>query len=176
MGMEILPGSWMAPIMASGAVARPGPRNPSLQMGRDAIRAGRDGCAFPTTESRMSEPCPSKRLRPGRGGAALLAAVAAAVAVVPALARGAAPAAGPAGQPGAGSGSVAPTSSPATTAAVYRAAPAVSPAQVNGGLAATDASRGQRTRFRVGFAKELLDPSAADIAGGQLHLGGYGLF
>ena len=124
----------------------------------------------------MSEPCPSRRLCPGRGGAALLAVVAAAVAVVPALARGAAPAAGSAGQPGAGSGPAAPTSSPATTAAVYRAAPAVSPARVNGALAATGAPRGQRTRFRVGFAKELLDPSAADIAGGQLHLGGYGIF
>src|SRR5207248_6671066 len=30
--------------------------------------------------------------------------------------------------------------------------------------------------FRVGFAKELLDPDPADIAAGTVHLGGYGIF
>jgi hypothetical protein len=30
--------------------------------------------------------------------------------------------------------------------------------------------------FRIGFAKESVDPRAAEIASGQLHLGGYGIF
>ncbi len=40
--------------------------------------------------------------------------------------------------------------------------------------AAAGAGRG-RLAWRVGFAKESLDPSAAELAGGNFHLGGYGL-
>src|SRR5207248_2153696 len=34
----------------------------------------------------------------------------------------------------------------------------------------------QAAHFRVGFAKETLDPDPADIAAGTIHLGGYGIF
>ena len=41
--------------------------------------------------------------------------------------------------------------------------------------AALGPTRGGHHAWLVGFAKELLDPSAADIASGNFHLGGYGI-
>jgi hypothetical protein len=73
-------------------------------------------------------------------------------------------------------------------AAVYRAYPAATPALSAGAQAAATAAASTGTGrnggghgarnlpWRAGFDKELLDPSAADLASHNFHLGGYGIF
>jgi len=76
----------------------------------------------------------------------------------------------------------------AQAAAVYRAYPAATPAPTAGAQAAATATGtassgrqggnhgGRNLPWRAGFDKELLDPSAGDLASHNFHLGGYGIF
>jgi hypothetical protein len=116
---------------------------------------------------------------PRRAGAALVAAGLAATAVVAfplsrgggestATAPGAAAARQVAAQRGAQADSVYRAFAPGATtrsAAAAAAATASAAPPSNGGL-----------RWRVGVDKESLDPSAADLASNNFHLGGYGIF
>jgi hypothetical protein len=76
----------------------------------------------------------------------------------------------------------------ASADAVYRTFPAGTPAHAAIAQAAATAAAattaagtaggatGNALPWRIGFAKELLDPSAGDLASHNFHLGGYGIF
>jgi hypothetical protein len=60
---------------------------------------------------------------------------------------------------------------------VFAASPSVVPAGASGpmGRLTLAQTARQSPTFRIGFAKEVVDPSPADVASGNFHLGGYGI-
>ena len=64
----------------------------------------------------------------------------------------------------------------AAHAAGSSAAPALPTTRLDAKALASRADKKHAPAFKVGFAKELLDPNPADVEAGTVHLGGYGLF
>ena len=123
-----------------------------------------------------------------RRALAALSAITTAAAVAVALPRGSAPS-GTAGAGGATSTDVAarlaaaadvysayPAAQAAPTATARAAQAAGAAAAQGGGHGGSGQGHGNQLPWRIGFAKESLDPSAAELESHNFHLGGYGIF